>query len=102
MEISWIFFSYKEVSLEAPPQAVAPKVELPNDENKLFDEDDDQATSSIAGLSTEPEEAKEPSLNGIWDHAIDTLFKVSTFYPDGKSLHQLVHYQTMDTMEQFY
>ena len=91
----------KEVSLESTPQAVAPKIELPNNENKFFNEDDDQATSSIPELSTEPEEAKEPSLIGVWDHAIDTLFKLSTFHPDDKNLHQSVHYQTMDTMEQF-
>ena len=92
----------KEVSLEATPQAVIPKVELPNNENKLFGEDDDQATSSMADLSIEIKEIKEPSLIGVWDHAIDTFFKLSAFYPDGKSLHQWVHYQTMDTMEQFY
>ena len=50
----------------------------------------------------EPKEAKEPSLIGVWDHAINTLFKLSTFHPDGKSLHQSVHYQDMDTTEQFY
>ena len=92
----------KEVSLEATPQAVTPNVKLPNDENKLFDEDDDQATSSIANLSTEPEESKEPCLTGVREHAIDTLFRLSTFHPDGKSLQQWVHYQNMDTMEQFY
>ena len=52
----------KEVSLEATPQAVSPKVKLPNDENKLFDEDDDQATSSIADLSKEPEEALKGTI----------------------------------------
>ena len=53
----------KEVSLEATPQAVTLKAELPNEENKLLDEDDDQATSSIGDLSTEPEEARNhPSL----------------------------------------
>ena len=92
----------KEVSLEATSQAVTPKVELPNDENKLSDEDDDQATSSIPDLSMEPKETKEPYHIDVWDHAIDTLFKLSTFHPDGKSLHQWVHYQNMDTMEQFY
>ena len=88
--------------MEAPPQAGTPKVEHTNDENKLYEEEDDKATSSIADLSTEPKEAKEPSLIGIWDHAIDSLFKLSTFHPDGKSLHQWAHFQTMDTKEQFY
>ena len=91
----------KEVFSKATPQAVTPKVEHPNDGNKLFDEDDDHGTSTIPDLSTEPKEVKEPSLIGVWDHAIDTIFKLSTFYPDGKSWHQWVHYQTMDTMEQF-
>ena len=45
---------------------------------------------------------KEPSLNGVWDHAIDALFKQSTFHPESKSLHKWAHCQTMNTMEQFY
>ena len=36
------------------------------------------------------------------DHAIDTLFKLSTVYPDGKSLQKWVQYQNMDSMEQFF
>ena len=69
----------KEGSLEATPQAVTPKIELPNDENKLFDEEDDQATSSMPDLSMEPKEAKETSLCAVWVHAIDSFFKL--FYP---------------------
>ena len=81
----------EEVSLEATPQAELPrveppKIEIPNHENKLFDEDDDQATSTIPDLSIEPEEQKDTSLTDILDHAIDTLFKPSAFHPDGRSL----------------
>ena len=73
----------KEVSLEATPQAVILKVELPNNENKLFGEDDDQATSSMADLSIEIKETKEPSLIGVWDYAIDTFFKLSKACTNG-------------------
>ena len=93
----------KDVSLELTPQTELPmvdppKVKLSNDENKSFDEDDDQATSTIPDLSIEPEEERETSLIGVWDHTIDTLFKLSSLHPDGRSLKQWVHYQTMDTM----
>ena len=97
----------EEVSLETTPQADLPKVEPPkieltNNENKLFDEDDDQATLSMSDLSIEPEEEKDTTLSGVWDHAIGTLFKLSVFHPDGMSLKLWVHYQNMDTMEQFF
>ena len=66
----------KEVSLEATSQVESTKIGLPNDDNKLFEEDDDQATSTIPDLSIEPEEEKDTSLTGVWDHAIDSLFKL--------------------------
>ena len=41
----------KEVSLDSPPKEETPNIELPNDENILFDVDDDIGTSTIADLS---------------------------------------------------
>ena len=61
-------------------------------ENKLFDEDDELGASTIADLSISSEE-EETSLNNVWDHAIDTLFKLSTIHPDGNSLQSWVQYQ---------
>ena len=43
----------KEVSLESPPKDELPMVELPNDENKFFDVDDDVGASTIHDLLTE-------------------------------------------------
>ena len=37
----------KEVSLDSPLKEEAPNIELPNDENKLFDVDDNVGTSTI-------------------------------------------------------
>ena len=41
----------KEVSLDSPPKTELPKVELPKDENKQFDEADELGTSTIPDLS---------------------------------------------------
>ena len=41
----------KEVSLDSPPKEETPNIELPNDENILFDVDEDIGTSTIADLS---------------------------------------------------
>ena len=69
----------KVVSLDSPPKEELPKVELPNDENKLFDVDDDVGTSALPALSVASEDVEEEVMsNNVWDHAIDTLFK--TFY----------------------
>ena len=91
-----------EVSLETPPKTELPKVDLPKDENKLLDEDDELGTTTILDFSVASEEEKEITLTTIWDHAIDTLFKLSTVHPDGKSLQMWVKYQNMDSMEQFF
>ena len=61
------------------PMVEPPKIELPNDENKCFDEDDIQVTCTIPDLSIEAEEEKDTSLTGVWDHVIDTLFKLPAF-----------------------
>ena len=78
----------KEVSLESPPKTELPNAELPKDENKLFDEDDELGTSSRPDLSIASEKQETP-LNNVWDHAIDTLFKLSSVHPDGRSLQKV-------------
>ena len=76
---------------------------LPNDENKLFDVDDDIGASTIPDLSVAIEDQEEEIIpNNVLDHAIDTLFKLSTLHSDGKSFRKCVQYQNMATMEQFY
>ena len=40
----------KEVSVDPPIKAETPIIELPNDENKLFDKEDDGGTSTIPDL----------------------------------------------------
>ena len=37
--------------MDSPPKEETTNIELPHDENKLFDADDDVATSTIADLS---------------------------------------------------
>ena len=64
----------KEVFLKATPLAVTHKVEHPNDGNKLFDEDDDQGTSTIPDLSTEPKEVKEPDRILTYGTLLDVLW----------------------------
>ena len=65
----------------------APIVELPNDENKLFDEEDDAGTSTIPDLSLPSEdEEREVKSNKVWKYAIVVLFKLSPLHPESKSL----------------
>ena len=46
---------------------------------------------------------KKSHQSRVWtNHAIDTLFKLSTAHVDGKSLKEWVQHKDMDTMEQFY
>ena len=56
----------KEVSLDSPPKEGTPNIELPNDENKLFDVDDDVGTSTIADLSVPSEDDEEVKSNNIF------------------------------------
>ena len=80
-----------------------PIAELPNDENKLFDEEDDVGTYTIPDLSLPSEdEEEEVKSNNVWEYAIDVLFKLSPLHPQGKSLRKWVKYQDMETMEHFY
>ena len=60
-------------------------VELPNDENNLFDEEDDVGTSTIPDLSLPSEdEEEEVKSNNVWEYAIDVLFKLSPLHPEGE------------------
>ena len=93
----------KEVSLDPSLKVKMPIIELPNDENKLFDEEDDVGTSTIPNLSLPSEDGEEEvKCHNIWEYAIDVLFKLSPLHPEGKSLRKWVIYQDMETMEQFY
>ena len=80
----------------------APVIELPNEENKLFDGEDEVGTSTIPDLSLPSEdEEKEAKSNNVSEYTIDVLFKLSPLHPEGKSLRKWVKYQDMETMEQF-
>ena len=64
----------------------ASNIELPNDENKLFDVDDHVGVSTIPDLSVPSwDEGEDVISNHVWEHAIDILFKLSPLYPDGKA-----------------
>ena len=66
-----------------------PIIELPNDEDKLFDEEDDIGSPTIPDLSLPSEdEEEEVKTNNVWECAID--------------VRKWVTYQGMDTKEQFY
>ena len=49
----------KEVSLDPSIKEETPIIELPNDENKLFDEEDDVVTSIVPDLSLPSEDEEE-------------------------------------------
>ena len=67
-------------------------IELPHDENKLFDEEDDLGTPTIPDLSlTSEDEEEEIKANNVWEHAIDVLFKLATLHNEGKSLRKWVN-----------
>ena len=77
----------KEASLDPSLKVETPTVELPNDENKLFDEDNDVGTSTIPDLSLPSEDEEEESKSSnVREYAIDVLFKLSPLHPEGKSL----------------
>ena len=93
----------KEISLDPSTKEETPIIELPIDENKLFDEEDDVGTSTIPDLSLPSvDEEEEVKSNNVWEYAIDVLFRLSPLHAEGKSLRKWVKYQDMDTMEQFY
>ena len=67
----------KEASLDSPLKEETPNIELPSDENKFYDVDDDVGTSTIPDLSVPSEDEEEVISNNSWEHAIDILFKLS-------------------------
>ena len=92
----------KEVSLDPSIKDETPIIELPNDESKLFDKEDDVGTSAIPDLSLPSEDEEENIKSNVWEYTIDVLFKLSPLHPEGNSLRKWVKYQDMETMEQFY
>ena len=93
----------KEVYFDSPLKEETPNIELPKNENKLFDVDDNVGTSTIPDLSVPSEDKEEEVIsNNLREHAIDTLFKLSPLHPDGKSLRKWVKHQNMDDMGLFY
>ena len=96
-------FKPKEVSLDPSIKVETPIIELPNAENKLFDEEDAVGTSTIPDLFLPSEdEEEEVKSNNVREYAIDLLFKLSALHAEGKSLQNWVKYQGMESMEQFY
>ena len=70
---------------------------------KQLELDDDVGTSTIADLSVPSEDEEEECIsNNVQEDAIDILFKLSLFHPNGKKLIRWVKHQNMDDMEQFY
>ena len=69
-----------EVSLDPSIKLDTPIVDLPNDENKLLDEDDDVGTSTITDLSPPSEdEEEEVKSHDVWEYAIDTYLNFLHF-----------------------
>ena len=62
----------KEVSLDPSIKEETHNIELPNDENKLFDEEDDVGTSTIPDLSLPSEDEEEEVIisNIVWEYAL--------------------------------
>ena len=78
-----------------------PIIELPNDENKQFDKEDDIGTSTIPDLSLSSEdEEEEVKSSNVWEYAIDVLFKLSPLHAEGKCLRKWVKHQDMENIEQ--
>ena len=93
----------KEASLDPSIKVETHIIELPKDENKLFDEEDDVGASIVPDLSL-PSEDEEEELkpNNVWEYAIDVLFKLSRLHPEEKSLRKWVKYQDIETKEHFH
>ena len=89
--------------MDSSPKEETPNIELPSNENKLFDVDNDVGTSTIADLSVpSADEEEEVKSNNAWENTIDILFKLSPLHPDGTSLRKWITHHNMDDMEQFY
>ena len=80
-----------------------PIVELPNNENNLFDLDDEVGTSTSPDLSLPSEdEEEEVKSNNVWECAINVLFKLSPHNHEGKCLRKWVKHQDMENMESLF
>ena len=78
------------VSLDPSIKVRTPIIELPNDENKLLDDEDDVGTSTIPDLPLPSEdEEKEVKSNNVWEYAVNDLFKLSSLYDEEKSLRKV-------------
>ena len=78
-------------------------IKLPNDETKLFDEEENVGTSSIPDLSLPSEDDEEEVIsNNVWDYTINDLFKLSSQHAEGKSCRKWIKHQEMENIEQFY
>ena len=83
--------------METHNQDNSPSVELPNDENKLFDEADNVGNSTIPDLSLPSEvDEEEHTINNVWEYAVNDLFQLSTSHVEGKSLRSSIHSQQME------
>ena len=84
-------------------QSGNPTIELPNDENELFDEEDDVGTTIISDLSSpsvdEEEEAKPSS---VWEYDINDLVQLCPLHAEGKDLQKCVRHQQMEYIEQVF
>ena len=77
-----------------------PIIELPHDENKLFDEEDDVGTSTIPDLSLPSEDEEEEIMSSnVCKYTIDVLFKLSPLHAEGKSLRKWVKHQDTDNTQ---
>ena len=86
----------KEVSLDPLIEVETPTVELPNNEKKLFDEDDDVWTSSIPNSSLPSEdEEEEAKYNNVLEYAFDVLYKLSPLQPEGKVSERVSNIKTL-------
>ena len=64
--------------MDSSIEVETPIIELPNDENELFDEKDDTGASTIPDLSLPSEDVEEEVVksNNVWEYTIDILFKL--------------------------
>ena len=93
----------KEVSLETSNKEDTPKLELPNDDNKLFDEEDDFGNSTIPDLSLPSEDEEDRNIpSSVWEYAINDLFQLFPHHAERKNLRNWVKFQPMKNMETFY
>ena len=72
------------------------KLELPDDDNKLFDEGDDIGNSTIPDISLPIEDANNSKC--VWEYAINDLLQLSLLHAEGKILRNWVRFQPMENI----